>query len=89
METSQGNCVASALSQTSKNIMLFFLSSFFSTKSENRRAEQVWGAQMIGTGEREGGQEGSRRNMVQIIVPMYVNAKMIPVETVPGIREGG
>jgi hypothetical protein len=35
------------------------------------------------------GKGGRRVNTVQKCVYMYVNAKMIPVETVPGIRGGG
>jgi hypothetical protein len=34
------------------------------------------------------GKRGRRMNMVKQCLHMYVNAKMIPVETVPGIRKG-
>jgi hypothetical protein len=36
---------------------------------------------------RRGGKGVRRVNMVQIFVHMYVNTKMIPVETIPGIGE--
>jgi hypothetical protein len=33
--------------------------------------------------------KGCRRgNMVEILLHMYVNGKMRPVETIPGMREG-
>jgi hypothetical protein len=37
------------------------------------------------------GKEGRRVNMVQknVCVHMYVNAKMMPVGTIPGFGEGG
>jgi hypothetical protein len=43
-----------------------------------------------GTSERGevAGKGGRRVNMAQKCVHMYVNAKMIPVETIPGIEEG-
>jgi hypothetical protein len=54
---------------------------------ENRRAEQVlgrwsqWDGKVLGKG-------GRRVNVIQKCVHMYVNAKMIPTETVPGVGEG-
>jgi hypothetical protein len=56
---------------------MFFLLSFIFfllQKSENRRAEQV--LPRVGAGHK-------------YCIHMYVNAKMIPVETVPGIWVGG
>jgi hypothetical protein len=55
MELSQGNLpMQIALSQTSKNVIFFFFPVFFfsSTKSENRRVEQVlpgvrWGRGLV------------------------------------------
>jgi hypothetical protein len=29
-----------------------------------------------------------RVNIVQILIHIYVNGKMIPIKTIPGIREG-
>jgi hypothetical protein len=56
-----------------------------STKTENRRSEQVLPG--VGTSGRRGGREGCGR--YKHCVYMYVNRKMTPVETVPGIgREG-
>jgi hypothetical protein len=66
-------------------VSLFIFSLFSSTKLENRRAEHVLG--WTGTsGQREVlRKEGRRVNMVQNCLHMYINAKMIPVETVLGI----
>jgi hypothetical protein len=36
-----------------------------------------------------GSERGREMNMVQKCVYTYVNAKMIPVETIPGISRGG
>jgi hypothetical protein len=61
-----------------------------STKLENRRAEQV-----LPSGEEDGtGGDGKRKggkrvNTVQKCVHVYVNAKMITFETIPGIRGRG
>jgi hypothetical protein len=54
-----------------------------------RRVEQVlWGWERVlapvGVGG-DGEERGKRMNMAQIMYIHYVNAKMIPVETVPGI----
>jgi hypothetical protein len=47
------------------------------------------GCGVVGTGVVGRWWERNRRmNMVQTIIHMYVNAKMIPAETVPGIRGG-
>jgi hypothetical protein len=64
--------------------MFLILSVFLSTKSENRRAEQV----LSGKGEVAGKGVGGGIWCKQCI-HMYLNAKMIPVETAPGIRGGG
>jgi hypothetical protein len=63
-------------------LIFFFLSS---TKSENRRAEQVLSRGGVGTsGRREVVAKGGKRvNTVQ--KHMYVNAKIISVETIPGM----
>jgi hypothetical protein len=56
------------------------------------RVEQVVPRAGIGValmGKGDDGERGRRMNMVQIMIHMYVNAKMIPVETVPGIGGGG
>jgi hypothetical protein len=57
---------------------------FSSPKSENRRIEYVEGG-MGGTGGRvkKVGKVYRRMNIVQIQVCMYINGKLIPVETVP------
>jgi hypothetical protein len=68
--------------------LLFFF--FLPIKLESRRAEQV----LRGVGgwhhwEREGGRERGRRvNRVQKMCTHVVNAKMIPVKTVPGMGQG-
>jgi hypothetical protein len=66
----------------------FFL--FSSTKSENRRVKQAlpgwgpWGALVSVEGEVVG--KGCKRVILcKFCIPMYVNAKMIPVETLPGM----
>jgi hypothetical protein len=41
METTQGIYIYVSLSQTSKNAMLVLFYSFFLTKSENKRTDQV------------------------------------------------
>jgi hypothetical protein len=62
--------------------MFFLLSFVFSlTKSETRRAEQV-----LARGRGRGGTRGGKG--VYTYIHMYINAKMIPVETVPGIQRG-
>jgi hypothetical protein len=76
-------------------MFLFFIFYVFSsTKSENRRMEQVlqrWGK---GIGTSGGGiqlQKGRKMNTVQIMYThfAFVNAKMIHVETVPGTKGVG
>jgi hypothetical protein len=91
MEISQVNSLVDILiSNYQKCYIYFFL--FSSTKSENRRVEQVlpWGSEQLvpmGWGKVVG--KGVRRvNMVQMYLHMYVNTKMIPVETMPGMRMG-
>jgi hypothetical protein len=57
----------------------------YSTTSENKRTEKILHGGGVGTGG-----PGSRRmNMVQIMYTLYVDANMIPVETVPRIKGGG
>jgi hypothetical protein len=58
----------------------FSFSLFFSAKSENRRAERGGLAPVGGVRVRK----GSRRvNTCKKCAHLHVNAKMIPVETVP------
>jgi hypothetical protein len=85
------------LSQTRKYRVSHFIFScyiFSSTKSENRSAEQILpggeeGKAVIGTGEREEVAKGvGGRTWCKHCMHVYINAKMIPVETVPGIRKG-
>jgi hypothetical protein len=67
----------------------FSLFSFFFCKI----GEQEGGIGSVGKGKEVGGEvvvKGGRRvDMVQKCVHMYVNAKMIPVETITGIKGGG
>jgi precorrin-3B methylase len=70
----------------------FIFSVFSSIKSENGRVEQVlqgWGVGgKVGTsGSGEEGVGGYGANYVYTC--MCVHAKMIPVETIPGIGGGG
>jgi hypothetical protein len=60
--------------------MFFF---FLPQGSENKCVEQVL---LAGEMAEKG---GSRVNMVQKCVHMYVDVKMIPVETIPRIGGGG
>jgi hypothetical protein len=72
----------------SKNIILFL---FSSTISENRRAEQVLLRGLLvpvpgGIGrDKQVGELIGYKNCVH----MYVNAKMIPFETIPGMGDKG
>jgi hypothetical protein len=71
--------------------VLFFLL-FSSTKSENRRGEQVLSGGRVDThGRREViGKGGKRVNTLQKCVHIYVKCvKMISFETIPGIRGEG
>jgi hypothetical protein len=61
-----------------KKVVLF---SF--TKLENRRAEQILSEGLVPVGGGGCRKRVSKGNMVQI--HMYVNGKMKPVETVPGM----
>jgi hypothetical protein len=59
--------------------------SIFFYKIREQEAEQVLlGEAPVGGGEGR----GRKMNMVQKFVHMYVNEKIIPVETVPGIKGG-
>jgi hypothetical protein len=59
---------------------------------ENRRAEHALyrhgRMRPSGSGEVEG-KDCSRVNIVQILIHMYLNIKMIPVETILGMEGGG
>jgi hypothetical protein len=87
METSQGNSLCSYFYLKQKcHFFSFFLSS---TKLENRRVEQVLWGRVDTSGREEVVRRGGRRmSMVQKHAYIFINAKMIPVETVPGIWEG-
>jgi hypothetical protein len=78
-----------SLSQTSKNVMFFFFSFMFVfykiRGQEDRTGVLPWFGGIGTCGGGGCGEMGRRMNMVH----MYVNAKMIPVETVSGIRGGG
>jgi hypothetical protein len=88
MEISQGNSLCSYLylKQAKMSFFSFIFSFFLLQKSENRRAELVLprggGVWTTGWVQGVGGWIWYKK-----CVHMYVNAKMILVETVPGIRE--
>jgi hypothetical protein len=68
------------------HVFHFIFFPFPSTKLENRTkspAHGEWSASV--GGEEMLGKGNSRMNMVQKYVHMYVNAKMIPFKTTPGI----
>jgi hypothetical protein len=85
MEISQGNSLCGYLYLKQAKISFFLF--FFYKEQEGRT-----GGRLVPVGGgRWRGKEGRRVNMVQKCVHMYVNTKMIPVETVSGItgrREG-
>jgi hypothetical protein len=67
--------------------------SFFSfTKSENRRVEQVLpgGGRLVALGVgRMWGKDMGGLILCKYCVHMYINGKMIPVETIPGMGGRG
>jgi hypothetical protein len=64
---------------------IFFVLQNRRTGGWNRSCPRVIGP----SGRGGGGKEGYRRvNIVQKCVQIYANAKMIPVETIPGMGEG-
>jgi hypothetical protein len=79
MEIPQGNSLHSYHRRTKMSSFSFF----FFTKSENRRV--AGGVDTSGKGE-EVGKVCRRVNMCKYGVYMYVNRKMRPTETIPGIR---
>jgi hypothetical protein len=87
MKRTQGNSLCSYLYLKLAKTSCFYL--FSSTKSENRLAEQVLGGGGIGTGGKEevAGKGGRRMNTVHIMCTHLCECKMIPVETVSGMRE--
>jgi hypothetical protein len=66
------------------------LSLFSSTKSGNRRVEQVLSPRGVVSwgGGRWWGAEVGGYILYKKCVHMYVHAKMIPVETIPGMWKG-
>jgi hypothetical protein len=92
MEISQGNTLYRYLylKHTKMSCFSLYLLSFFSTKSENRKVEQVlprgeswhqWKEEVMGKRDR-------RVNAVHKMCKHISKSKMIPVETTPGIRGG-
>jgi hypothetical protein len=65
--------------------MSFF--SFYKIIEQECRANPVWGVGTSGKGEKRRKERG-RVNIVQILCTYYVNGKMIPAETVPGMGGG-
>jgi hypothetical protein len=68
---------------------MFFLLQNWRTKERNRLFPRVRGSSWHRWEWGGGGERARRVNMCKQCIHMYVNAKMIPVETVPGIRGGG
>jgi hypothetical protein len=65
------------------------VTSFFSfTKSENKRAEQILGRQVVAVWEGRMWGESGGGIWYKYCVHMSVNGKMVPVETIPEIGEG-
>jgi hypothetical protein len=79
MEMSQGNSLCSYLKQTK---MSFFF--FCKIGEQEGRTGPVCGVGTSGSGE-EVGKGCGKVNMVQILCTYYINGKMIPVETIPGM----
>jgi hypothetical protein len=93
MEATQGNslCRYLYLKLVKRSCFSFYLLSFFFYKirEQKSRTGSAWECvlQCLAPMERgDGGKRGRKINMVQI---MYVNAKMTPVECVPGIWGDG
>jgi hypothetical protein len=87
METTQGNSMYSYLylKLPKSHVFLFYLFSFFFFKiREQESGTCTEGTVTSGRGEITG-KGGRWMNTVQKCIHMYVNAKKIPVETVPGI----
>jgi hypothetical protein len=84
IEMSQGKSLCSYLITNNQKCHFFLLSSIKS----NRREEQVLPDRGIGTSGRERSQRKVGRGKIQYkkCVHVYVNAKMIPVETIPGLQ---
>jgi hypothetical protein len=82
MEMSQGKSLYSYLKQTKKIIFFSF------TKLENWRAEPLfWGLIPVGEG-RMWGKGVGQSIWYKYCVHMYVNGKIRPVETIPGMGIG-
>jgi hypothetical protein len=91
MEISQGNSLCSYLylKQAKKNSLFF--SSFLQNQRTgvwNRSYSRVGGVGTSGKGE-VAGKRGRKVNTVQKCVHIYVNAKMIPIETIPAMGAEG
>jgi hypothetical protein len=59
---------------------------YFFSKTEGRMG-LVWG--LVLWEGKDIRKNSKRMNMVEILVLMYENGKMRPVETIPGMEEGG
>jgi hypothetical protein len=76
MEMSQGNSLCSYLKQTKLSFLFFF---FYKIREQEGGTGPT-----SGSGE-EVGKGCGKVNMVQILCTYYINGKMIPVETIPGM----
>jgi hypothetical protein len=89
MEISQGNSLCSYLYFKQTKVSYFSFSFFL---LQIREQKSGIGAAQGGVGIYERGEvarKGGRRvNTMQKCVHVFVNAKMIPVETIPGMEEG-
>jgi hypothetical protein len=85
MGTSQGNSLCSYLylKLAKHHVSCFIYYVFSSIKPENRRVKEVLPGEGVG-----GGKRGKRMTMVQTMYTQVCKCKMIPVETIPGIRGG-
>jgi hypothetical protein len=89
METTQGNHVQLSLSQTSKNTMFLCLSfMFFLLQNQRRGGLNRFCLGRVAVGRFWHWWAHWRMNMVQVKKKMYVNAKMILVESAPGMGKG-
>jgi hypothetical protein len=82
-ETTKGNSLCSYLYLKLSQISCFPFYIFSSTKLENKRVEEG-----VPVGRGSGGERDRRMSTVQIMYTHDLNAKMIPVETVPGLGGG-
>jgi hypothetical protein len=82
-------CGATFISNKQDCHVFFFFSFFFYKIGEQEGRTGPAGWEVVPVGGGRCGQWGKRVNMVQKCRYMYVNAKMIPVETIPRMGEGG